>query len=279
MFVSVVKLGGRDADELCATKCRVPSFLSLAALRFIITPTGNKTNMPGEKNRENFFDASTGGRSDPDSAAPLHPLAPEFFLQPTEIVARRLIGCLLVHREGEQPLIARVVETEAYLAEGDPGCHAARGRTERNAPMFGPPGTLYVYLIYGMHLCMNIVTAEEGRPEAVLLRAAEPLMGIETMRGRRGRDRLEDLCSGPAKLTEALGITLKHNRADITCRDRSPGDLFVAGADPAEEIAITTRIGLGEGAGDDLMLRYMIAQSPWVSAPPRAGAPVIYEKR
>ncbi|MFP4249529.1 MAG: DNA-3-methyladenine glycosylase [Armatimonadota bacterium] len=203
------------------------------------------------------------------------PLPREFYLRPTREVARCILGCLLVHQTGGQTLVGRIVETEAYLAEGDPGCHAARGRTERNAAMFGPPGTAYVYLIYGMHLCLNIVTQEEGTPEAVLLRAIEPLAGIDSMRRRREREPLKDLCSGPAKLTEAFGVTLEHNGDDIT-----GGKLFVAAAtDPPERIAVTTRIGLGEGCGEDLMLRSLIPDSPWLSRPPKADAPVRFEER
>ncbi|NLO07800.1 MAG: DNA-3-methyladenine glycosylase [candidate division WS1 bacterium] len=205
----------------------------------------------------------------------MRPLPHEFYLKPTQDVARSLLGCLLVHHAGDETLVARLVETEAYLAQEDPGCHAARGRTERNSPMFGPPGTLYVYLIYGMHLCMNIVTQPEGVPEAVLLRAAEPLRGIDAMRANRGRKPLKDLCSGPAKLAQAFGVTLEHNRWDIT-----RGRLFIAPAiEPPERIAVTTRIGLSEGCGEDLPLRYLLPQSPWLSRRPEADAPVHYEGR
>jgi DNA-3-methyladenine glycosylase len=146
--------------------------------------------------------------------------------------------------------------------------------------MFGPPGTVYVYLIYGMHLCMNLVTQREGIPEAVLLRTVEPLEGIEVMRERRGRDALKDLCSGPAKLVEAFGVTLDHNGSDTTGARGEPGDLFVAAASQMpENVAVTTRIGLGEGSGEDLMLRYLIPDSPWVSRPPKPDAPVKVEER
>ena len=169
----------------------------------------------------------------------LRPIPASAYLQPTRTVARELLGCLLVrHLEGET-LIARIVETEAYLAQDDPGCHATRGRTERNSVMFGPPGSLYVYLIYGMHLCMNLVTQPEGVPEA------------------------------------AFGLTLADNGGDVT-----RGGFFVAPApEPPESIAITTRIGLGEGCGEKMPLRYMIADSPWLSRPPRPDAPVIIEER
>lgn len=210
----------------------------------------------------------------------LTPIPREFYLRSTEEVARELLGCLLVRRAGDEILVARLVETEAYLAEGDPGCHAARGRTERNSPMFGPPGTIYVYLIYGMHLCMNLVTQPEGTPEAVLLRAAQPLAGIDAMRERRGRPALKDLCSGPAKLVQAFGVTLQENGREITRAHGAPGDLFTAAApDPPDSVAVTTRIGLGEGCGEDLMLRYLIPGSPWISRPPKPAAPVIIQGR
>jgi DNA-3-methyladenine glycosylase len=245
-----------------AASCRAPSFVCVSRHSVCdIPPDPVVVNLNSSERSDNL------GR--------LTALPREFYLRPTREVARRLLGSLLVHDFGDETLVGRVVETEAYLAEDDPGCHAARGRTKRNAAMFGPPGTAYVYLIYGMHLCMNIVTQPEGVAEAVLLRSAEPLAGIDTMRRRRGRDRLKDLCSGPAKLTEAFGVTREHNGEEIT-----RGPLFVAEAsDPPERIAVTTRIGLGEGCGEDLMLRYLIPDSAWLSRAPKPDAPVRFEER
>jgi DNA-3-methyladenine glycosylase len=190
----------------------------------------------------------------------LPPLPRKFYLQPTVAVARALLGRVLIH---DQPLgltAGLIVETEAYLAD-DPGCHAYRGRTPRNDPMFGEPGSIYVYQIYGVHYCLNLVTQPEGVPEAVLIRALEPLAGLELMRRRRGRTRLKDLCSGPAKLTEALGIDLTHNRGDAT---RPP--LWVASdARRDGEVAAGRRIGLGSHQGAEAPLRFVLAASPFVS--------------
>jgi DNA-3-methyladenine glycosylase len=176
-----------------------------------------------------------------------------------------------VHNTAEGPLVGRIVETEAYLARDDPGCHAARGRTDRNAPMYEGPGTIYVYQIYGVHYCVNLVTQPRGVPEAVLLRAAEPLAGIAAMRACRGRDSVKELASGPAKLVQAFAIGLEHNSGTVT-----RGELFVAPApEPMARIWRTARIGLRPGRGDDLLLRFLEADSPWISRPPKPGAATI----
>ncbi|MEN6643803.1 MAG: DNA-3-methyladenine glycosylase [Armatimonadia bacterium] len=183
-----------------------------------------------------------------------------FYLQPTVDAARALLGHLLVHESPEGATGGIIVETEAYLSRGDPGCHASIGRTRRNEPMFGPPGRAYVY---GIHqcVCLNLVTAPEGVPEAILIRALEPTNGIELMQQRRGLTRLQDLCSGPGKLTQALGVTLALNRADVTKPPLYVGAKVVA----SSHVVATTRIGLRPEKGADLPLRYYFAENPYVS--------------
>jgi len=190
------------------------------------------------------------------------PLSRDFFDRDTTLVAQELLGRMLVHREPEGTTVGIIVEAEAYL-QGDPGCHAARGRTERNAPMFGPPGTIYVYLIYGMHHCLNIVTQPEGIGEAVLIRALEPACGQGLMAQRRGCRNTQELTNGPAKLTQAMNIDLRHNFGDITTNP-----LYISNQPPVEgPVATTTRIGLSPDRGADLPLRYCLSNNPYLSNP------------
>ena len=141
-----------------------------------------------------------------------------FYDRDTLTVAADLIGKVLVHRTKAGVTAGAIVETEAYVGESDPACHAAPGPTKRNAPLYGPPGVAYVYLNYGMHYLVNAVTEGEGSPAAVLIRALEPLEGLEVMSKRRGRARADvaGLCRGPGNLTKALGISLKQNQASLT---------------------------------------------------------------
>lgn len=188
----------------------------------------------------------------------MQPLSVDFYARDTEQVAKELLGKLLVHMTEEGTTLGKIVETEAYLKD-DPACHASRGMTPRNSVMFGPPGRAYVYFTYGMHYCFNTVTATEGVGEAVLIRAVEPLEGLDLMRKRRGRDRLHELCAGPARLVQAFGITKEHNKTDLT-----RGPLFIASSDePTPEIYTTTRIGIKEGA--DLPLRFYIQGNKFIS--------------
>ena len=134
-------------------------------------------------------------------------------------VAPRLLGAVLRHGD----VAVRLTEVEAYDGPADPGSHAYRGRTPRNAVMFGPPGFLYVYFTYGMHHCCNVVTGPEGTPSAVLLRAGEVVAGVEVARSRRPRSTDRDLARGPARLCQALGIDLADNGADLTSGPVDPG--------------------------------------------------------
>lgn len=188
----------------------------------------------------------------------LVPLDFIFYNRDTVKVAKELLGCLLVHRSPEGLTVGRIVETEAYL-QGDPACHASKGMTKRNQPMFGPAGHAYIYLIYGMHYCFNVVTQKEGIGEAVLIRALEPVEGIGLMKVRRGKKKITELCSGPAKLVQAMGIKKEYNGMPLT------GELlFLSLANEVKtEIITTTRIGIKEGA--ELPLRFYISGSKYIS--------------
>jgi DNA-3-methyladenine glycosylase len=143
----------------------------------------------------------------------------DFYSRPTLEVAADLIGKVLVHETVRGITSGIIVEAEAYVGESDPACHAAPGPTVRNAPLYGPPGFAYVYLNYGIHYLVNAVTEPEGSPAAVLIRALEPLEGQATMRRRRNAPAsvpASSLCRGPGNLSRALGISLKHNRSDLT---------------------------------------------------------------
>ncbi|MGQ9455746.1 MAG: DNA-3-methyladenine glycosylase [Armatimonadota bacterium] len=137
-----------------------------------------------------------------------------YLLDNTIEIAKKLLGKILVHCTEGYTISGRIIETEAYL-HNDPACHASRGMTKRNEAMFGKAGRAYVYLTYGNQHCLNIVTQPQGIPEAVLIRALLPLEGIDIMIRNRRKSRMEDLCSGPAKLTQALGISLELNKEDL----------------------------------------------------------------
>jgi DNA-3-methyladenine glycosylase len=187
----------------------------------------------------------------------------EFFDRSVHEVARELIGYELA--VGETAGV--IVETEAYEA-ADPACHAYVGRTARNEVLFGPPGHAYVYLSYGIHSLLNFVTEPEGSASAVLIRALEPTKGLDLMRERRGRDEPEQLCSGPGKLSEALGVDLSLNGADLF---ESPFALSQRDSGWAQGITSSPRIGITKAA--DLPWRYCVKGSRFVSRPwPASGA-------
>jgi DNA-3-methyladenine glycosylase len=192
------------------------------------------------------------------------PLPREFFARDTETVARELLGTLIVRvTPGAAPRIARIVEVEAYLGVRDLASHARRGPTPRAAIMFGPPGFLYVYLIYGMYHCMNFVAERDGEAGAVLIRAAEPLHGFGELDVGKARHRL---LAGPGKLCRVLGVTLADKGLDLT-DSRSP--LFVAAAEgPAPQVARSARIGVEyAGAWARRALRFFDRKSLSVSGP------------
>lgn len=188
----------------------------------------------------------------------------QFYARATEDVARDLLGCILECRGDDGVASGRIVETEAYLGEHDLACHAAAGRTARTAPLYGPPGSSYVYFIYGVHWCFNAVTRDEGLPSAVLVRALEPLDGLELMRSRRRAARRDrDLTNGPGKLCAALGIDSRHNALPL---QRPPVIIREGHRVPADRVVVTPRIGISLSA--DWPLRWLVADSPYVSKTP-----------
>ncbi len=186
-----------------------------------------------------------------------------FFRRDTVEVARDLLGHLIYAEKNGRLLGGRIVETEAYLYRDDPACHASRGMTERNRVMFEPGGVLYVYFIYGMYYCINLVTGPEGEGTAVLVRAIEPLEGIDVMRrNRKKASRDIDLANGPGKLAQAFGITLEDNGTDLARGHiRVYLDKKYIASRPA--IICTTRVGIKHAA--ERPLRFYIKGSPWIS--------------
>jgi DNA-3-methyladenine glycosylase len=195
-------------------------------------------------------------------------LARDFYLQPTLRVARALLGQILLHDGPEGRIAGRIVEVEAYRGPRDQAAHSRNGhRSARNEVMWGPPGRAYVYLIYGLHHCVNVVTQPAGVPEAVLLRALEPVAGLPLMRARRGLAESAPawrLCRGPGALCQALGITRVQNGGDLV---RGPLRIVEGDAVPVSQVARTPRIGV-DYAGTDAARpwRFVVRGSAAVSA-------------
>jgi DNA-3-methyladenine glycosylase len=186
------------------------------------------------------------------------PTGADFYARPVAEVAPDLLGCVVRHGDAS----GVIVETEAYH-DSEPACHAFVGLTPRTRTLFGPPGVAYVYRSYGVHALLNAVCEPEGVGAAVLIRALEPLDGIELMRARRGVDRIEDLCSGPGKLTQALGIWLHDNGSDLLA-----GAVTIEPPPPGWEgrrYAVSTRIGITRAT--ELQWRFSVAGNRCVSRP------------
>jgi DNA-3-methyladenine glycosylase len=191
------------------------------------------------------------------SAVAAERLGVEFFSRSVHVVARDLVGCRLLF----DGCGGTIVETESYERD-DPACHAYVGLTKRTEVLFGPPGRAYVYLSYGIHSLLNFVAEPEGDAAAVLIRALEPSAGLESMRRRRGERPDADLCSGPGKLTEALGIGLDANGADLTA---DPFLLLPPEAGWTGEVVTSPRVGITKAV--ECPWRFSLAGSPFVSRP------------
>jgi DNA-3-methyladenine glycosylase len=183
-----------------------------------------------------------------------------FFARPAEQVARELLGATVVSTLAGARTAGRIVETEAYLGYDDPASHGYRNRRHaQNEALFGPPGTWYVYLSYGMHWCANLVCGATGQASAVLLRALEPVQGLAVMRERRGAVADRQLCSGPGKLCQALAITRDQDGLSM----RRSGAVVLSAGEPPAAIIAAPRIGITKAM--DWPLRFVVDGSPWVS--------------
>ena len=185
-----------------------------------------------------------------------------FYLRPTLTVAKDLLGKYLVRKLGKKTLIGKIVEVEAYLGEKDPASHAYHGKTKRNEVMFRSGGHLYVYFTYGMHFCANIVTEEEGVGHAVLLRAVEPVNGIETMRKMRGKNGAGvNVSNGPAKLCEAFNIKRKENGTDLLS-----SEIFITAGERISTSDITSSARIGIRKAVEKRWRFYMRGNKFVSA-------------
>jgi DNA-3-methyladenine glycosylase len=200
------------------------------------------------------------------SKTPFEPLPRTFFSRPTRTVAHELLGCLLVRHLNGDRLSGIIVETEAYIGEEDLACHAKAGKTPRTQVMYGPAGFSYVYFTYGMHWMLNVVTESEEFPAAILIRAIQPIEGVDVMQRLRGGKEVPDLCSGPAKLTQALDIARSQNGLDL-CQSSSGIVIESHARFPRRIISAGPRVGLG-GTPEPWKSkpwRYLVKDNPFVS--------------
>jgi len=186
-------------------------------------------------------------------------LGRSFFSRYTPEVAQDLLGCLLVRRAGRRTLSGKIVEVEAYRGSDDPASHSYRGATKRSSIMFGEAGHVYVFFSYGFHWCLNFTTEKEGQPGAVLIRALEPVEGIEQMAKNRGVSEVGRLTNGPGKLTEAFAIDGSLNGEDVVKSTR----LYLLSRERAVRVGTSARIGISKGR--ELPWRYFIEANPFVS--------------
>jgi DNA-3-methyladenine glycosylase len=186
-------------------------------------------------------------------------IPPAFFLRPVAEVARDLLGQQLSHGE----VLLRITEVEAYGGPGDSASHARSGRTARNAPMWEAGGLAYIFLCYGMHLLLNVVAGPAGEASAVLIRACEPLGGLEILRARRGGLEGPVLLTGPGKVAQALGLDRSFNGHPLL----EPGGLELRAGEPPGAIRVGTRVGIdyAEPGDREALLRFAVADSPWVT--------------
>lgn len=187
-----------------------------------------------------------------------------FFLRPTLEVLDHLIGTVLVHRSKEGMTSGLIVEAEAYRGEDDPASFAFKGRTKRSEALYGPPGKAFVYLTYGIHYLLNIITEIEGFPAAVLIRAIEPLEGVSLMKKRRKDENLLNLCSGPGKVCQAFGINSALDGVMVTS-SRSPLLIKERGKDDKSPIELIRRPRIGVREGKDKLWRVYLKGSSFIS--------------
>ena len=188
------------------------------------------------------------------------PLPGSFYSQSTLPLAKALLGKYLCRRWRDSLLVGKIVETEAYIGEDDPACHAARGKTNRNAVMYGPPGFVYIYFIYGMYHCLNVVTGEEGFPAAILIRALEPISGAARMMAFRKTKNVRSLTNGPGKLCQAFHLERKQNGLDLCGKE-----LFIANGEKIQRNQIESSNRVGIKVGVDHPWRFFLRDNSFVS--------------